>query len=99
MGKIGGCIRGTIDTIVPVGPVRPAAAVIGHMRGLKLADIIGRLCEKAFFGKKAKRLAWPAHLVYTLPVEIALSHGVASVAVAACGVSSITAWLTQASDR
>lgn len=60
---------------------------------------IGQLSEKAFFAKKAKRLDWPAHLVYTFAVEIALSHGVASVAVATCGVSSITAWLTQASDR
>jgi hypothetical protein len=97
--QIIGRIRCAIDTIVPAAPVKPDAPVIDHMRGLKSVDIIGRLSEKAFFAKKAKKLACPAHLVYTFAVEIALSHGVASVAVAACGVSSITAWLTQASDR
>jgi hypothetical protein len=36
---------------------------------------------------------------YSFAVMIALSHGVDRGCVVAAGVNSITAWLTQASDR
>jgi hypothetical protein len=70
---------------------------------MKTSDATNVACvgrADTFFAQNCQqRVDWPDAKAYSYRFRCALSHGVASDRFPVFGVSSITAWLTQASDR